>query len=58
MENIKVYKGEGDLASFTFAFSETDSYTVLCNTLKHKHVRGVKDGEEIDFVWFEDEYAG
>ena len=54
----KTFCGEGDLASFTYAFTEADVHHVLCNTEKYKHVMGVVDGQEVNFIWFKDEHGG
>lgn len=54
----KFYYGDGDLASFTCSFSDADSYSVLSNTETYKHVVGVKDGKEVQFLWFREEHAG
>jgi len=54
----KFYTGESDLAAFTMAYSSSDTWNMISNTLKYKHVVGIKDGTEVAFVWFEDENAG
>jgi hypothetical protein len=53
-----VYTGEGDLASFTYAFSNTDSYRFLSNTDLYKHVVAFENGQEVQFIWFKDEHGG